>query len=121
MNRSAFSMFYFGPTFFSGIEKGSDGTEERCKVMVRSLLLAFRSLSCLEKTVASCTLELNSSESKLLLCFHCRLTEYMMGFLRFENMYSLHIFYRHSVRKSFSLGMLDCDNLRAVYDINKVR
>ena len=92
MNRSAFSMFYFGPTFFSGIEKGSDGTEERCKVMVRSLLLAFRSLSCLEKTVASCTLELNSSESKLLLCFHCRLTEYMMGFLRFENMYGLHVF-----------------------------
>ena len=92
MNRSAFSMFYFGPTFFSGIEKGSDGTEERCKVMVRSLLLAFRSLSCLEKTVASCTLELNSSESKLLLCFHCRLKEYMMGFLRFENMYGLHVF-----------------------------
>ena len=71
--------------------------EERCKVMVRSLLLAFRSLSVLEKTVDSCSLETVGENCKLLVSMNCR----------------------HSVTKQFSVGLVECEALRAVYDITK--
>merc|ERR1719219_1609541 len=66
-SRSAYATFNIGPSFFSSIEpsvdktgaqvKGLVGEEGKCKVMVRSLLLAFRSLSVLDKTVESCSLD----------------------------------------------------------------
>lgn len=65
--------------------------------MVRSLLLAFRSLSHLDRTVDSCVLEMDNDKCKFMVSFKCR----------------------HSVSKSYSLGMLEDDNLRAVYDINQ--
>ena len=71
--------------------------EERCKVMVRSLLLAFRSLSVLEKTVDSCTLETGKEDAKLLISLYCR----------------------HSVTKQFNLSLVECEALRAVYDKEK--
>ena len=60
--------------------------EEPCKVMVRSLLLAFRSLSVLEKTVDSCILE-TDEDCKLLVSLNCR----------------------HSVNKQFSVGLVECE------------
>jgi len=101
-SRSAYATFTFGKSFFSAIESNNssemDGSEEeRCKVMVRSLLLAFRSLSVLEKTVNSCTLETGMEECKLKVSLHCR----------------------HNVTKNFSLGLVECDPLRAVYDTSK--
>ena len=73
--RSAFATFTFGSTFFTCIERGEtdeDDDEEICKVMVRSLLLPFRSLSCLEKTVESCCIEINNTDCKLLIGLTCR-------------------------------------------------
>ena len=68
--------------------------EDRCKVIVRSLLLAFRSLSVLEKTVDSCTLDTGKEDCKLMISLNCR----------------------HSVTKQFNLGLVECEALRAVYD-----
>lgn len=102
ISKSAFATFTFGSTFFTCIERGEKDEEEDqdqdlCKVMVRSLLLPFRSLSCLEKTVENCSIEINNTDCKLLIGLKCR----------------------HTVSKKFSLGMLECDPLRAVYDINQ--
>ena len=76
---------------------GDGNDEEKCKVMVRSLLLAFRSLSVLEKTVDSCIWDTGSEECKLLVSLNCR----------------------HSVNKQFQLGLVDCEALRAVYDTTR--
>ena len=73
--RSAFATFTFGSTFFTCIDRGGKDEvddEEICKVMVRSLLLPFRSLSCLEKTVESCSIEINNTDCKLLIGLKCR-------------------------------------------------
>ena len=94
--RSAYATFSFDASFFSSIELGSTKAgdeEERCKVTVRSLLLAFRSLSVLEKTVESCFLETNVEEDKLLLTLVCK----------------------HSIKKVFRIHLVDCDPVRAVY------
>merc|ERR1719445_1926038 len=101
--RSAYATYNFGSSFFSSIEtnssKGANMTmeEEKCKVMVRSLLLPFRSLSVLEKTVDSCTLETGKENDKLLVSLYCR----------------------HSVIKQFNLSLMECEALRAVYDKEK--
>jgi len=101
-SRSAYATFSFGRSFFSTIEqtkvkeKDSPVDEEPCKVMVRSLLLAFRSLSVLEKTVDSCILE-TGEDCKLLVSLNCR----------------------HSVNKQFSVGLMECEGLRAVYDMKR--
>jgi len=102
-SRSAYATYNFGSSFFSSIEtnssKGASTTmeEEKCKVMVRSLLLPFRSLSVLEKTVDSCTLETGKENDKMLVSLYCR----------------------HSVIKQFNLSLMDCEALRAVYDKEK--
>jgi len=95
-SRSAYATYSFEAAFFSSIELGATKAgdeEERCKVTVRSLLLAFRSLSVLEKTVESCRLETNVEEDKLLLTLLCR----------------------HSIKKVFRIHLVDCDPVRAVY------
>jgi len=102
-SRSAYATYNFGSSFFSSIEtdneKGASTSmeEERCKVMVRSLLLPFRSLSVLEKTVDSCTLETGKEDDKMLVSLYCR----------------------HSVIKQFNLGLMECEALRVVYDKEK--
>ena len=40
--------------------------------MIRSLLLAFKSLSFLEKTVDNCIIEIDAQDCKLLINFGCR-------------------------------------------------
>jgi len=100
LSRSAFATFCFGSTFFSYVgdsQKTNADQDKRCKVMMRSLLLAFKSLHSLEKTVDSCTLEFCDSDCKLNITFNCR----------------------HSISKKFSLGLLECENLKPVYDINQ--
>ena len=95
--RSAYATYSFEASFFSNIELGATkegDEEERCKVTVRSLLLAFRSLSVLEKTVESCRLETNVEEDKLLLTLLCK----------------------HSIKKIFRIHLVDCDPVRAVYN-----
>ena len=42
------------------------------QVMIRSLLLAFKSLSFLEKTVDNCIIEIDAQNCKLLINFGCR-------------------------------------------------
>jgi len=102
-SRSAYATYNFGSSFFSSIETSSavgvtmSMDEERCKVMVRSLLLPFRSLSVLEKTVDSCTLETGKEDNKMLVSLYCR----------------------HSVTKQFNLSLVECEALRAVYDKDK--
>jgi len=102
-SRSAYATYNFGSSFFSSIEtdneKGASTNmeEERCKVMVRSLLLPFRSLSVLEKTVDSCTLQTGKEDDKMLVSLYCR----------------------HSVTKHFNLGLMECEALRVVYDKEK--
>ena len=71
-SRSAFATFTFGSSFFSCINRGKEEEEEQCKVMVRSLLLPFRSLSCLDKTVECCTIEIDNRECKLIIGLQCR-------------------------------------------------
>ena len=66
------------------MDKGNSMEEERCKVMVRSLLLAFRSLSVLEKTVESCSLE-TGQDCKLMISLNCRHSvtkQFVMGLVR---------------------------------------
>jgi len=96
-SRSAYATFNFGSSFFSSISPSSscppDGEEARCKVMVRSLLLAFRSLSVLEKTIESCSLETGILEDSLLISLHCR----------------------HRVDKQLKVGLVECEAVRAVY------
>jgi len=98
-SRSAYATFNFGQSFFSVIELTKSKKvvleEDRCKVMVRSLLLAFRSLSVLERTVDSCVLE--TGQDKLLVSLYCR----------------------HSITKQVNLGLVECETLRAVYDTKK--
>ena len=119
--RSAFAQFSFGSSFFSSIEQGAEASDEdseneNCrvklsntlkvpgmyciylKVMVRSLLLAFRSLSSLEKTVETCCIQIDNINCKIDVSFKCR----------------------HSVSKEFSLGLLEYENTRPTYDINEV-
>ena len=102
MFRSAYAQFTLQPLFFSSIEQdevSEDGEGgENCKVMVRSLLLAFRSLSTLEKTVESCTLRTDHVNCKLHVSFKCR----------------------HNVSKEFSLGLLEYESSKPMYDMNEV-
>lgn len=102
LSRSAFAQFSFGSSFFSSIEQDAGASKdnpgsENCKVMVRSLLLAFRSLSVLEKTVDTCCLQIDNTNCKLDVSFKCR----------------------HSVGKEFSLGLLEYENTRPMYDMNE--
>jgi len=102
LSRSAFAQFNFSASFFSSIEDDAemsdDGpSDENCKVMVRSLLLAFRSLVTLDKTVDTCTLWIDNINSKLNVSFKCR----------------------HHIGKEFSLGLLEYENSRPMYDINE--
>ena len=117
-DRSAFATFTFGSTFFTCIDRGEKDEEEDqdlCKVMVRSLLLPFRSLSCLEKTVENCSIEINNTDCKLLIGLKCRWSKPWILIILDSRSFS-----RHTVSKKFSLGMLESDPLRAVYDINQV-
>merc|ERR1719481_613244 len=97
---SAYASFAFDGSFFSANEAAEDSNsnyEEKCKVMFRELLSAFKSLSNLEKTVDSCILATDTEESKLLISLICR----------------------HSVKKRFLINLVDCKALKAVYDINR--
>lgn len=100
LSRSAYAQFTLQPLFFSSIEQddvSEGGGGENCKVMVRSLLLAFRSLSTLEKTVESCTLRTDHVNCKLHVSFKCR----------------------HNVSKEFSLGLLEYESSKPMYDMNE--
>jgi hypothetical protein len=61
--------------------------------MVRSLLLAFRSLAALERSVEWCSLDTGAKEDHLLITLHCK----------------------HAVVKRFSVGLVECEPVRAVY------
>ena len=83
--------------------------------MVRSLLLAFRSLSLLEKTVDTCCLQIDHINCNLDVSFTCRLK--MLDLVTLTKERSS----RHSVGKEFSLGLLEYENTRPMYDINEVK
>jgi len=93
--RSAFATFCFGSAFFSAIEQTEAESEESCKVMVRGLLLAFKSLSTLEKTVESCVLETAPGQDSLSIILHCR----------------------HTINKHFQVTLMECDTQRAEYNL----
>jgi len=96
-SRSAYATFNFSSSFFSSASVDGDaGGEGRCKVMVRSLLLAFRSLAVLEKTVEWCSLA-TPHPDRLEVVLHCR----------------------HQVEKHYSMMQVECeDSLRAVYNLS---
>jgi len=95
--RSAYATFTFQYSFFSSIELNgaTDGQLEsaKCKIIVRSLLLPFRSIAVLDKTVDTCILELEPDQSKM----------------------KVHLKCRHNIHKTFSLGLVECETMRAMY------
>ncbi|XP_023329229.1 cell cycle checkpoint control protein RAD9A isoform X2 [Eurytemora carolleeae] len=74
--KSGFFIFSFHSSFFSSIEgqiNGESRTEPfRCKVQLKSLLLAFNSVFVTEKSVNAGLLEFNQDNYKLLIERHCR-------------------------------------------------
>ncbi|GFV22284.1 cell cycle checkpoint control protein RAD9A [Trichonephila clavipes] len=68
-SKSAYACFTFKPDFF--ITYKDDSVEKR-KVLLKSCLMAFRSLPNLEKTVEKCLFDLTSSADYLLLKFFCK-------------------------------------------------
>lgn len=98
--RSAYATFTFQYSFFSSIELSgyTDAQLEaaKCKIIVRSLLLPFRSIAVLDKTVDTCILELEPDQSRM----------------------KVHLKCRHNIHKTFSLGLVECETMRAMYSPN---
>ncbi|GBL75546.1 Cell cycle checkpoint control protein RAD9A [Araneus ventricosus] len=96
-SKSAYACFTFKPDFF--ITYRDDSTEKR-KVLLKSCLMAFRSLPHLEKTVEKCLFDLTSSPDYLLLKFFCK-----HGMVK---IYQLHYVENETVQGSFPTSGFLC-------------
>ncbi|KAL8182926.1 UNVERIFIED_CONTAM: hypothetical protein K2H54_008021 [Gekko kuhli] len=98
-SRSAYACFLFAPLFFQHYVPGEprpvpDAGPVGCKVLMKSFLAVFRSLSLLEKTVEKCIILLRGCDSRLRVQLHCK----------------------YGVVKTHDLSFQDCDSLQAAFD-----
>ncbi|XP_048339895.1 cell cycle checkpoint control protein RAD9A [Sphaerodactylus townsendi] len=98
-SRSAYACFLFAPLFFQHYAPGEsrpvpDAGPVRCKVLMKSFLAVFRSLSLLEKTVEKCLISLRFCASRLRVQLHCK----------------------YGVIKTHDLLFQECESLQAVFD-----
>ncbi|XP_030041571.1 cell cycle checkpoint control protein RAD9A isoform X1 [Microcaecilia unicolor] len=100
LSRSAYGCFLFAPLFFQFYEYTSCSDEDqdtnesfRCKVLMKSVLNVFRSLSSLEKTVEKCRISLNPKTSRLVIQLLCK----------------------YGVVKTHNLSFQECESLQAVF------
>ncbi|XP_055936221.1 cell cycle checkpoint control protein RAD9A-like [Argiope bruennichi] len=96
-SKSAYACFTFKPDFF--ISYRDDSAEKR-KVLLKSCLMAFRSLPHLEKTVEKFLFDLTSSSDYLLLKFFCK-----HGMVK---IYQLHYVENETVQGSFPTSGFLC-------------
>ncbi|XP_054426777.1 cell cycle checkpoint control protein RAD9A [Pteronotus mesoamericanus] len=94
-SRSAYACFLFAPLFFQLYQVAAPGQDPpRCKILMKSFVSVFRSLTMLEKTVEKCCISMNSRSSRLVVQLHCK----------------------YGVRKTHNLSFQDCESLQAVFD-----
>lgn len=70
--------------------------DSKCRVTMRGIMIAFKSISQLEKTAESCLLSVCDTTSKLKICIICK----------------------YSVTKTYTLPFIESDSLMANYDQN---
>ncbi|XP_019852704.1 PREDICTED: cell cycle checkpoint control protein RAD9A-like [Amphimedon queenslandica] len=99
--RSAYACFEFKKSFFDSYRIGADssvlngeGSIFCCKVLSKCLLLIFRALSSLEKTVNQCQISIDSDSSTIAVIFLCK----------------------HGITKRHRINYNDCEMLKAVYN-----
>ena len=73
--------------------------------------MAFRSLSVIDKTVETCVLEMEPDQSRIKV--GCRRCCHFYAIFSFPQV-RLHC--KHQICKTFHLGFVECETLRAVYD-----
>lgn len=105
-SRSAFVSFLFNPSFFSmydekfhdpedsRVEDDDEEGSSKCKVSMKAILMAFRSINVLDKTVESCLLRILANDAKLKVELRCR----------------------HSITKTYTLPFIECESLKATCD-----
>ncbi|GIY22950.1 cell cycle checkpoint control protein RAD9A [Caerostris extrusa] len=96
-SKSAYACFTFKPDFF--ITYKEDSVEKR-KVLLKSCLMAFRSLPNLEKSVEKCLFDLTAAADYLLLKFFCK-----HGMIK---TYQLHYVDNETVQGSFPTSGFLC-------------
>ncbi|GIY22565.1 cell cycle checkpoint control protein RAD9A [Caerostris darwini] len=96
-SKSAYACFTFKPDFF--ITYKEDSVEKR-KVLLKSCLMAFRSLPNLEKSVEKCLFDLTTAADYLLLKFFCK-----HGMIK---TYQLHYVENETVQGSFPTSGFLC-------------
>lgn len=95
--RSAYVCFTFTSPFFF---KFSKSTDVKCKVSLKSWLLAFRSLPALDKFVESCLIDTKSVKDTLLVEFSCRKS--------LKKVYHLPFIENETVQTSFPNNTYQC-------------
>ncbi|KAK9410383.1 cell cycle checkpoint control protein RAD9A [Crotalus adamanteus] len=101
-SRSAYACFLFTSLFFQHYQAGESGSDPdvgafRCKVLMKSFLAIFRSISALEKTVEKCLMSLTPKRNRFRVQLHCK----------------------YGVVKTHDLSFQECELLQAVFDKTK--
>ncbi|XP_076434773.1 uncharacterized protein LOC143274745 [Babylonia areolata] len=102
-SRSAYACFLFFPSYFQHYDDGRKQTEAsssedddeglRCKIIMKSVMAVFRSLSTIEKTVEKCKITHNAKEARLVFELYCR----------------------HGIVKKHNLAYIECETLQAIF------
>ncbi|XP_014670806.1 PREDICTED: cell cycle checkpoint control protein RAD9A-like isoform X2 [Priapulus caudatus] len=99
-SRSAYACFTFVPSFFTHYEvggggggDGDDDDDVRCKIVMKSCLSVFRSLSNIERTVDTCKVRLDSNEARLTFQLRCK----------------------HGIVKTYNLTYIESEALVAIF------
>ncbi|XP_023232946.1 cell cycle checkpoint control protein RAD9A-like [Centruroides sculpturatus] len=92
-SRSAYASFKFDRSFFTSF---NNNTDIKCKIPVKSLLIAFKSSTMIEKTIDTCSLELNNNYDNFIINNYCK----------------------HDLIKSYHLHLIENEALEATFEKN---
>ncbi|CAD6227613.1 GSCOCG00001291001-RA-CDS [Cotesia congregata] len=100
MTNSAYCDFTFNDQYFSYYNFGNleEDDASKCKVSMRAAMSAFKTPNLMDKLVETCHIKLQANATKLIIVLN----------------------YKNSVRKTFLLAILNCENLQASYNKDNV-
>lgn len=92
-SHSAYVCFKFTETFFLSYNNEND---IKCKIPIKSLLIAFKSTTTIEKSIETCSLELNNNHDNFIINNYCK----------------------HDLIKSYHLCLIESEKLEAILGKN---